>query len=291
MSRQTSKPLVSVILPMYNAEKTIAECLDSIIRQTYTNMEIIVIDDGSTDNSVEIVKNYTDKRIKLYRYKHNYIANLNRGFLHCNGKYIARMDADDKMCPTRIRKQVDVLENHPNVSVCCSVMKKYGCTKNVKYGRNGVIPNLKIRFLRGNFLAHPTIMLRKSILQEGFKYKKTYIYAEDYKLWVDMALKDVVFYNIPEALVEYRRSKSQVSYLYNEQQRMVAWLIRQELLETLIKQCPVSLRSKLRKLYIGMLDLNHEGLVTPKDFYDIFFSIFQKIVAKNSEKDMLSGES
>ena len=283
MNKQTSKPLVSVVLPMYNAEKTIAECLDSIIGQTYTNMEIIVMDDGSTDNSVEVVKSYADKRIKIFRYKHNYIVNLNRGFLHCNGKYLARMDADDRMCPTRIEKQVEVLENHHNVSVCCSVMKKYGCTEDVRYGCDGIIPNLKIRLLRGNCLAHPTMMFRKTLIQEGFRYKKAYIYAEDYKLWVDMALKDVVFYNIPEALVEYRKSKTQVSYLYNGQQRMNAWLIRQELLETLIKQCPVPLRNKLRKVYTGLLDLNHEGVVAPKGFYDIFFNIFQQIAARNND--------
>lgn len=291
MSKHKSKPLVSIVLPMYNAEKTIAECLDSIIGQTYTNIEIIVIDDGSTDNSVEVVNQYMDKRIKIYRYKHNYIANLNRGFLRCNGKYIARMDSDDRMCPTRIEKQVDVLENHPNVSVCCSVMKKYGCTEDVKYGWDGVIPYLKIRLLRGNCLAHPTMMFRKTVIQEGFRYKKAYIYAEDYKLWVDMALKDVVFYNIPEALVEYRKSKSQVSYLYNEQQRMNAWLIRQELLETLIKQCPEPLRHKLRKVYTGLQELNHEGVVSPRGYCDIFFNIFLQIAARNNELETYIGAS
>lgn len=286
MNELTSKPLVSVILPMYNAENTIAECMDSIIRQTYTNMEIIVIDDGSTDNSVKIVKGYRDKRIRIFQYKHNYIANLNRGFLHCNGKYVARMDSDDKMCPTRISKQVDILEEYTNVSVCCSAMKRYGCTDSVMYGSNGIIPNLKIFLLRGNCLAHPTMMFRKSILQGDFKYKKAYIYAEDYKLWVDMALKDVVFYRISEALVEYRKSKDQVSYLYNEQQRMNAWLIRQELLETLIKQCHMPLRSKLQKLYTSLLNLNHENVVGPKEFYNIFFNIFQQIAVQNSENSI-----
>ena len=211
--------------------------------------------------------------------------------MRCNGKYIARMDSDDRMCPTRIEKQVDVLENHPNVSVCCSVMKKYGCTEDVKYGWDGVIPYLKIRLLRGNCLAHPTMMFRKTVIQEGFRYKKAYIYAEDYKLWADMALKDVVFYNIPEALVEYRKSKSQVSYLYNEQQRMNAWLIRQELLETLIKQCPEPLRHKLRKVYTGLLELNHEGVVSPKGYYDIFFNIFLQIAARNNELETHIGAS
>lgn len=283
MSDCISKPLVSIILPMYNAAKTVTDSLDSIIQQTYTNWELIVIDDGSTDNSVEIVKKYKDKRIRTYRYKHNYIRNLNRAFLHCNGKYIARMDADDRMCRTRIEKQVTVLEQHTNVSVCCSAMKNFGEKKTVKYGFEGIIPNLKVIFLCGNVLAHPTIMLRKSILQMGFKYKKAYIYAEDYKLWVDMALKDITFYNIPEALVEYRVSENQVSRIYSEQQIMTAWLIRQELLEALIKQCPLPLRKKIRKLYCILLNMNQEGLISPRVFYDVFANIFQLL----AEKEML----
>ena len=280
MNNSLSQPLVSIILPIYNAAKTVTDSLDSIIQQTYTNLEIIVIDDGSTDNSVEIVKSYNDERIRIYQYKHNYIRNLNRAFLHCNGKYIARMDADDKMCRTRIEKQVTVLEQHTNVSVCCSGMKSFGEKKTVKYGFEGIIPNLKVIFLCGNVLAHPTIMLRKSIFQIGFKYKKAYIYAEDYKLWVDMALKDIAFYNIPEALVEYRVSENQVSRIYSEQQIMTAWLIRQELLETLIKQCPQPLRKNIRKLYSLLLNMNQDGLISPKVFYDFFANIFQHIVEK-----------
>lgn len=80
--------------------------------------------------------------------------------------------------------------------------------------------------------------------------------------------------------MKYRKSKPQVSYLYNEQQRMNAWLIRQELLETLIKQCSIHLRHKLRKIYTGLLELNHEGVVPPKGLYDIFFNIFQQIAER-----------
>ncbi len=271
-------PLVSIILPMYNAEITIVECIDSILRQTYKNFEIIVIDDGSTDNSVSIVKAYKDERIKLYHYKHDYIGNLNKAFSLCSGRYIARMDADDKMLPTRIEKQLNILENNPNVSVCCSSMKIMGKNTVNNFMYNGIIPNLKIELLQGNFLLHPTIMMRKEVLSLGIKYRKNYIYAEDYKLWTELALKDVVFYNIAEPLVEYRLSNKQVSYIYREQQKMTAWLIRQDLLESLINN--TSTPTQIKKLYRIMLDINKDGLISPLDFYQLFFCIFLALTEK-----------
>ena len=277
MRQKKSTPLVSIVLPMYNAENTIIECLDSITGQTYRNFEIIVIDDGSTDNSAAIVKTYKDNRIKLYQYKHDYIGNLNRAFSHCAGKYIARMDADDKMLPTRIAKQVAILETHPEVSVCCSTMKVLGKKAPRRSGYDGIILNLKITLLRGNFISHPSIMMRREVLDLGIRYKKSYIYAEDYKMWVELALKDVVFYNIPEPLLEYRLSENQVSHIYNEQQTMTAWLIRQELLETLIKKTSLPIQRKLKKFYRTMLEMNQDGLIPPSEFYFLFTCIFQHL--------------
>ena len=280
MRKKKSTPLVSIVLPMYNAENTIIECLDSITGQTYRNFEIIVIDDGSTDNSVAIVNAYKDNRIKLHQYKHDYIGNLNRAFSHCTGKYIARMDADDKMLPTRIAKQVAVLETHPEVSVCCSTMKVLGRKAPKRFGYDGIIPNLKITLLRGNFISHPSIMMRREVLDLGVRYKKSYIYAEDYKLWVELALKDVVFYNIPEPLLEYRLSENQVSHIYNEQQTMTAWLIRQELLETLIKNISSPVQKKIKKFYRTMLEMNQDGLISPREFYILFTWVFQSLTEK-----------
>jgi len=281
MNHNHQLPLVSILLPIHNAENTLSECIDSILQQTYLNFEIIALDDGSTDRSVEVLNSYTDERIKLYRCRHNYIRNLNRGLSLCNGKYIARMDADDKMCNRRIEKQVEILEKYEQVDVCCSVMKSLGVKEEIKYGFNGILPNLKVLLLRGNFLSHPTMMFRKSLFLRGFRYKKDYIYAEDYKLWVDLALEDIVFYNIPEALIEYRTSTNQVSFVHNKQQTRTAWIIREELLEKLIRNSSQPLRCKLNKLYPSMLALNQEGLISPKEFYDLFANIFQR----QAEKD------
>lgn len=276
------KPLVSIVLPMYNAQDTINECIDSILSQTYKNIEINVIDDGSTDESYKLVKTYSDKRIHLYKYKHNYIKNLNRAFTHCHGKYIARMDADDKMLPSRIERQVEILENNNNVAVCWSGMKIMGRDIQEEKGFEGVIPNLCVLLLRGNLVLHPTVMIRKSILTQNIKYRSSYIYAEDYKLWTEIALKGLEFYRIADALIEYRISTEQVSHVHQEEQNLKALLIRQELLEALIRMLPIPLRGKVKKLYNILLSINNDDILSPESFFDFFFDLFLGIKEKGT---------
>ena len=110
-------PRVSVVMPAYNAEKYIGEAIDSILNQTFTDFEFIIIDDGSSDRTADIVKSYSDPRIRLLANERNsgIVASLNRGIQKATGKYIARMDADDYSRLDRIKKQVDFLDNHPEV--------------------------------------------------------------------------------------------------------------------------------------------------------------------------------
>lgn len=122
----SNTPLVSIVLPMYNAGEYIADCIQSILEQTYQNYELIVIDDGSTDSSVAVVESFNDKRINLIRSSHNYIASLNLGLQRSNGKYIARMDADDRMFPFRLAEQVATMESNPSICVCASYMEIMG---------------------------------------------------------------------------------------------------------------------------------------------------------------------
>lgn len=102
MESNLKNPPVSIVLPMYNAAEYIKECVDSILMQTYSDFELLIIDDGSTDDSVEILEKYDDQRIRLIKNEHNFIASLNLGLKESRGKYIARMDADDKMKPHRL---------------------------------------------------------------------------------------------------------------------------------------------------------------------------------------------
>lgn len=112
-------PLVSVNMPCYNCSKYIKQSIDSILNQTYTNFELIIIDDGSTDNSVEVIKEFSDKRIKLFENITNQgiVYSRNRAVENSKGKYIAILDSDDIAYPTRIEKQLNFMESNPDFAM------------------------------------------------------------------------------------------------------------------------------------------------------------------------------
>jgi len=132
--------LVTVLMPVYNGEKYLNEAIDSILNQTYTNFEFLIINDGSTDRSVEIIKGYNDSRIKLIHNKKNMglVYTLNRGLALALGKYIVRMDADDISLPNRFKLQLDFMEINTEVALCSGNamsivvvdMGKPNCTSN-----------------------------------------------------------------------------------------------------------------------------------------------------------------
>lgn len=205
-------PFVSVVLPAYNAGSYIAEAINSILTQTYTDFELIIINDCSTDTTEEEILAITDSRIQYIKNAQNsgLIYNLNLGFSLAKGKYIVRMDADDISLPTRIATQVAFMEANPKVGVCGSWFQSFGST-------NGIAPydtenyDIKLRMLYQCHFCHPTLIIRKSIIDDNnLSYDKAYIHAEDYELWGRMAfLTD--FANIAEVLLNYRVHGESVS--------------------------------------------------------------------------------
>lgn len=125
-SIMTSLPKISVCMPMYNAAKYLRECIDSVLAQTYEDFEFLIVDDGSTDDSVEIALSYHDSRIKLIRNNHDYIGSLNLLLDEARGKYIARMDADDVMIPERLQVQYNYMEFHPSIDLVAAGMNYIG---------------------------------------------------------------------------------------------------------------------------------------------------------------------
>jgi glycosyltransferase involved in cell wall biosynthesis len=199
-------------MPAYNASQYISESIESILNQTFYDFELIIIDDGSTDNSVEIIKSYHDHRIVLRENPHDFIHSLNTGIELSKGKYITRMDADDIMPPNRLEVQFRYMEDNQRIDVCGGWMETFG--KNVSIQKAPVNhEEILVGMLLNNCLFHPTVMLRReSIAKLPFFphiYKQEFIYAEDYKLWTDLAMFGLHFANIPEALVKYRLSETQ----------------------------------------------------------------------------------
>lgn len=223
---RNDKPLVSVLLPVYNAQDTVVEAIQSILAQTYTHFELVVINDGSTDATRERILSVRDDRIRYYENEGNQglVYTLNRGIDLCRGKYIARMDADDISLPTRFEKQVKVMEGNANIIVCGSWISYFGDPERVKACRDSGFSSfsspeaIRNSLILGPGVAHPAVMIRKSILDtHHLRYDADYPCAEDYKFWMDLAPYGD-FYNIPERLLMYRLSATQITRPENQVQ-------------------------------------------------------------------------
>src|SRR3989344_1627663 len=179
-----NKPVISVIMSAYNAEKYVGESIESIINQTFKNWELIIFEDGSIDNTKEIITKYSkkDSRIKAFFNKKNigyigFIKNLNNGIKLSKGKYIARMDADDICMVDRLEKQYYLLEKNPSLFLVGSGAKIINEKGNVT-GRFNPLSNSFLVFLAlhiKNCIYHPTIMFRNEKL---IWYREKMLYAE-----------------------------------------------------------------------------------------------------------------
>lgn len=227
-------PLVSVLLPVYNAQETLKESIDSILAQSYTFFELIIIDDGSIDSSNKIILSYSDSRIRYYRNEDNkgLIYTLNKCISYAQGVYLARMDADDIMYPERLELQVAYLNENLDVVVLGTQIDFFGSKKAKLLKRQ--LPTNPADLAAYLFLAtpinHPTAMIRSNVVKEqGIKYNENYRHVEDYKLWADIS-KYGNFANLENKLLKYRLSDSQISSQHSEEQLEGAQKIRKDLI-------------------------------------------------------------
>ncbi|MGM1056997.1 MAG: glycosyltransferase family 2 protein [Bacteroidota bacterium] len=209
-------PTVSIILPVYNCDKYIQEAIESILNQTYVDFELIIVNDGSTDQTSNIIKKFTniDKRIIAIN-KHNtgLSDSLNTGLRIAQGKYIARIDADDLCLVGRLKLQVKFLDNHPEYIIVGSAVV-YINENGKKLGYSHVYitdKSIKKSLPKINPLAHPSVMILKSALIQinGYEINVRQDF-EDYYLWHRLK-KMGKFYNIPEPLIKYRLLENSLS--------------------------------------------------------------------------------
>lgn len=202
-------PTVSVCMPVYNAAPYLKECIDSILAQTYKDFELLIVDDGSTDDSVDIVKSYSDPRIRLILNEHDYIGSLNLLLDEARGKYIARMDADDVMMPYRLQAQFGYMEKHAEVGVLGGGVQKFGKQSGIMILLHKVTMQ---DMVNACCMAHPSVMIRASICKQyGLYYEEDFKYAEDYRLWMQMMKHEIVFCNLPTPVIKYRISENQIT--------------------------------------------------------------------------------
>lgn len=221
---------ISVILPAYNVAEYIKQSIDSILSQSFRDFELIIINDGSTDSTAEIILQYDDPRIIYVDNEDNkgLVYSLNKGIAMSNGKYIARMDADDVASPDRLETQFRFMEINPETDICGSWMNILENEGKTVGGIRGVVHNPIQLLSKGNFLFHPTILMKRSFLSENKLEYQEYECAEDYKLWLEAAKKGANFYVIPEPLLSYRFSTSQTSNSKKQIQTVTAARIQKE---------------------------------------------------------------
>lgn len=224
---------VSVIMPCYNSERYLTEAIESILTQSLSNLEFIIIDDGSTDSTVDIIKLYGDPRIRLIQLKTNrgnYFAR-NIGIRCAKGKYIAMFDSDDISESNRLEVQFKYLEKKKHVGALgsnyCFIDEKANLLGHMN--RECTYQEFKIKLLENNYMLQSSIMIRRNlILRFNLLYKLKYKIASDYD-FVARCSRHFPIYNIPETLVKYRFHPQQITSMKMVTQRKYAMMIRKNI--------------------------------------------------------------
>lgn len=224
---------VTVVLPVYNGSKYLKETIDSVLNQTFTDFDFLIINDVSTDNSEEVILSFSDPRIKYHLNEKNLgsIGAPVKGMNMSQTKYIARIDQDDIWLSTKLEKQIKLMDADSKIGICGTSIELFGDREGVK-----IFPvtneYLKVGFLFFCCMSHPSVVFRKSFLDEtGVTYNEAYRLADDYKMWID-CIELTQIYNIPEPLVRYRQHEEQICSVANASKQMqVQNKVRMEMLE------------------------------------------------------------
>lgn len=254
MQSKIHNPRVTVLMPVYNGEAFLKEAIDSILNQTYQDFEFLIINDGSKDKSVEIIKSYDDSRINLINNETNLGVALvrNRGLELAKGEYVVFMDCDDISVPERIEKQVKFMDNNPTIGVCGSEHENFG--ENIKsYIIKNPLDHDSIKSALFFFCAinNGTAIIRKSFLDKNdLKYCSEFPHiAEDFDLWIRCSFC-FELRNLPELLYKYRQVSSSVTHTYIEDKQ---------------KKC---------LLPIYQQNLNYLGIEATEENIDIYHEIY-----------------
>jgi glycosyltransferase involved in cell wall biosynthesis len=203
---------VSVILPVYNSVQTVGAAIESILSQTYRCTELVIINDGSTDGTKEVVDRFgaLANVTIVHRENHGLIDTLNYALTICGGDYISRMDADDIADKERIERQVAFMQAHDDVVCCGTAIEYFGDKTGIKMmpvTHRACVDTL----LLGSCFAHPTVMIRAAVIRKhGIRYDKSALHAEDYALWCELARFGKLA-NLDYVGLKYRVHGSQIS--------------------------------------------------------------------------------
>lgn len=265
--RYFKTPTVTIVMSTYNRAPIVPEAIESVLKQTYQDFEFIIINDGSPDNTDEVLKKYAklDPRIRILTNTPNkgLIAGLNRGLQTARGKYIARIDDDDKMLPERIEKQVAYMQQHPKAAVLAT---GYYYVKNGKrvsrHGCPSPSDQVYVNMHFANGIAHPSTIFRTSFFKDNkIAYNEDFPYAEDYKLWQDVLWAGGSIECLPDPLIELEPHGAKKADFYRLQKQSA---------------------NKVKLLYLNkFFEATQEDLALPACM------LAKKLILANNEKNIL----
>ncbi len=277
-------PTISVVMPVYNAEAYLRESIDSVLNQTFSDFEFIIIDDCCTDSTAAILSSYNDSRIRVFKNETNQglTKSLNRGIELAQGKYIARTDADDVCMPTRFEKQIGFMQAHPEVGLCGCWYQNIGSKKGLaKY--NTTHSQMVIGLLYRTQVSHSAAMLRKAVLDMyGLHYNPEFITAQDYDLWSRMA-RVCELANIPEVLMQVRFHTASVSVKKKEEQL----LNRNKIIANQFAEMGVKISREEIELFVQLCHSKFGFAVEEINQLEIFL---RKAIAANNTSGFLKKE-
>ena len=278
MSSSPAAPLISVIMPVYNGQTYVAEAVSSILKQSYTNTELIVIDDGSSDDTLFILNSFRDQRMVVLRNTENWgvARSLNRGIREAKGKYIARMDSDDVARSDRLERQVEFLEAHPEVGLIGGSIECLGA-------KSGIVhywpdhDRIHANCLFNTPFAHPVVCWRRELfIEQELWYQEQPATAEDFELW-ERACRKVRCANIPSVLIDYRIDPSIKISAYLKQQYQGARQVRLRLLEAAGIELHEHLQLMLHEVGEGSFSFSEHSV-------DDVIALFRKLRSENTVK-------
>ncbi|MEJ2610155.1 MAG: glycosyltransferase [Candidatus Thiodiazotropha sp.] len=272
-------PLVSLILPVYNGEEFLAPCLESIVKQTYKNIEVIIINDGSTDNTHKIIEEYKPKienLIYINRGNKGLIASLNEGVNSSSGEYIARMDADDICSLNRIEVQVNCLINNSDVTACgCSVIKINKSTEQIGSMKMPLkYRQILVRAMFRSPIIHPTVMMRAKNISQYLPdlYSIKFLHAEDYELWARLLGDGHKVVNIKSKLLYYRIHEKSITISNSFDMKSKSHDVRSKYLLKILGKIPTSaLRSISCLSTRAYMEVGDDGC--NKSFFNYLYNV------------------
>lgn len=285
MGKRLEKHLVSVIMPAFNAQEAyLREAVLSVLQQTYSNFELLIIDDGSVKPVREVIADITDKRINVLSNDGNrgISYSLNRGIEEAKGKYIFRMDVDDRCMPTRFEKQVEFLEGNKQIDVVSTFARTFGAT-DIIYRSSTTDEMIKAELLWKNPLVHPTVAMRAdTIKKRNIRYQME-TKSEDFGLWSKMAFGYACkFAVLPEVLLYYRIHEGQVTK--TSQDKLLQ--SEKEILKATFANLNILMDSDEMELYLRLRSTNKLSLGELKKALLVFRKVLLQVPDDLSKKHL-----